>query len=595
MNFFSVLAIFGGLSFFLYGMHVMSSGLKKLAGSKLEGTLKVMTSNPFKGLLLGIVITMAIQSSSAMTVMLVGFVNSGLMTLGQTIGVIMGSNIGTTVTAWLLSLSGIESDNIVIGLLKPDNFSPILAFIGVLMIMLSKKGRQRDIGSIFIGFAVLMYGMQIMGNAVKPLTEIEGFTNLLLLFSNPFIGIVVGALFTAVIQSSAASIGVLQAFALTGSLSFGAALPIILGQNIGTCVTSVLSSIGANINAKRVTIVHIYFNLIGTAIFLIVFYTLDAFLHFAFVNQPVQVYHIALIHSIFNISSTAILFPFIRLLEKAACLTIRDKNTQESYVLLDERLMLSPAFAIAECSNQTVKMIRLARRALLDSIRLLENYDEKLAEEVEKNESIIDTYEDKLGTFLVQLSSKELAHSDSSQISQLLHTIGDIERISDHALNLKKAAEEMHDKKLQFSGSANRELSVLLSAVRMIMDMTVESFENGSREAAAKVEPLGEVIDSLKDEIKMRHITRLKNGQCTIELGFILSDILSNLERISSHCSDIALCMIQIKEDALDMHGYKLELQNSAQGGFKENFDHYKNDYSLPPAANSEEAYGEKG
>jgi len=582
MDIFSIITLLGGLAFFLYGMNIMSSGLEKLAGSKLEGVLRAMTSNRFKSLILGAIITAVIQSSSAMTVMLVGLVNSGIMTLSQTIGVIMGANVGTTATAWILSLTGIESDNIIVNLFKPSSFSPVLALIGILLIMVAKKDRSRNIGSILIGFAILMYGMEAMSDAVEPLAESEEFKQILILFSNPIIGVIVGAVFTAVIQSSSASVGILQAFALTGSLRFGAAVPIIMGQNIGTCITSVVSSLGANKNAKRVSIIHIYFNIIGTIIFMVVFYSLDAILNFAFIDENIKVHEIALVHSIFNISTTILLIPFTKLLEKLAYLTLPDKKAEEEEtVFLDERLLLSPAFAIAECTNQTVKMAKLARDTMIDAISLYDKYDEKIAESVVKNEGIIDMYEDKLGTFLVKMSSKELSQLDSNKISQLLHTIGDIERISDHALNLQKSAQEMHEKNIVFSNEANSELAVISSAIKSILNITYDSFEKADFALADKVEPLEEVIENLKEDIRMRHINRLKNGQCTIELGFILSDILSNYGRVADHCSNIAVCMIQIKEDALDTHVYLSEVKNSDEN-FSKNLISYTSEYTLP-------------
>lgn len=584
MDFFSILKMLGGLAFFLYGMHVMSGSLEKLAGSKLEGTLKAMTSNPFKGLLLGAVITIAIQSSSAMTVMLVGFVNSGLMSLSQTIGVIMGSNIGTTVTTWLFSLAGIESSSFFMRLLKPSSFSPVLAFIGVLLIMMTKRGKKKDIGIILVGFAVLMYGMTAMGDAVAPLAESDSFTRILTLFSNPFLGVLVGAVFTAIIQSSAASIGILQAFALTGGLSFGAALPIILGQNIGTCITSAISAIGTTKSAKRVAVIHFYIKLIGTVLFLAVFYLLNTIFRFSFAQGAINAPGIALLHSVFNISTTILLFPFQKLLEKLACLTIPDnKNSQETTVFLDERLLLSPAFAIAECSNQMNRMARLTKESYRDALGLYKEWNDTVAEKVERQEDIIDTFEDKLGTFLVRLSSCELSHDDSTRISELLHTLGDIERISDHALNLQHGAVEMHEKKLTFSPRAQSELETLTAAVNRIVELTFDAFENRNLQSAREVEPLTEVIGTLKEEVSMRHIDRLKKGQCTIELGFILSDILSNYERIADHCSNIAACMIEINEEnALATHVYVKDRKTSGEEDFNRRYDEYKQEYTLP-------------
>ena len=458
MDIFSVITLFGGLAFFLYGMHLLSTSLEKMVGGRLERVLRSMTSNRFKSLLLGMGITIAIQSSSAMTVMLVGLVNSGIMELGQSVGVIMGSNIGTTVTAWILSLSGITSDNVFIQLLKPENFSPIIALLGIVLIMFAKSSKKKDIGSVCVGFAILMTGMTLMSGAVKPLADLPQFRDILMMLNNPFVAILAGTLITALIQSSAASLGILQSLALTGSISFNMALPIIMGQNIGTCVTALLSSIGTSKNAKRVTAVHIYFNVIGTVICLSGFYIADSIFNFAFTDQPISSFMIAVVHSAFNLITTVILLPFCKQLEKLAVLTVRDKRVKAGAaeddphaVLLDERLLLSPSFAIGECRNATVKMADLARSTLLDAVSLLSHFDVKTADRIERNEQIVDNYEDKLGSYLVKISSKNLSSADSNDVSQLLHTIGDFERISDHAVNLLRVARELHDKNLKFS------------------------------------------------------------------------------------------------------------------------------------------------
>ncbi len=588
MDIFSVITLFGGLAFFLYGMHLLSTSLEKMVGGRLERVLRSMTSNRFKSLLLGMGITIAIQSSSAMTVMLVGLVNSGIMELGQSVGVIMGSNIGTTITAWILSLSGITSDNVFVQLLKPENFSPIVALIGIVLIMFAKSSKKKDIGSVCVGFAILMTGMTLMSGAVKPLADLPEFREILMMLNNPFVAILAGTLITALIQSSAASLGILQSLALTGSISFQMALPIIMGQNIGTCITALLSSIGTSKNAKRVTAVHIYFNVIGTIICLTLFYVADSIFHFSFTNQPISSVMIAVVHSAFNLITTFILLPFSKQLEKLAVITIRDKKLKPNAaadphsVLLDERLLLSPSFAIGECRNTTMRMADLARRTLLDAIGLLTHYDEKIAQQIEENEEMVDLYEDKLGSYLVKISSKNLSHADSNDVSQLLHTIGDFERISDHAVNLLRVARELHDKNLKFSEKAQQELEIFTKAVVEILNITTDAFDENNLQLAYEVEPLEQVIDTLKVELKNRHIRRLQDGKCTIELGFVLSDILNNYERISDHCSNIAVCMIQIKDSTMDTHGYLNEVKNSGEPRYTGYYNRFVDKYRLP-------------
>lgn len=587
MDIFSVITLFGGLAFFLYGMHLLSSSLEKMVGGKLERVLRSMTSNRFKSLLLGIVITIAIQSSSAMTVMLVGLVNSGIMELGQSVGVIMGSNIGTTVTAWILSLSGITSDNVFVQLLKPENFSPVIALIGIILIMFCKSSKKKDVGSVCIGFSLLMTGMTLMSDAVEPLADLPQFKDILMMLNNPIVAILVGALITALIQSSAASLGILQSLAMTGSISFSMALPVIMGQNIGTCITALLSSIGTSKNAKRVTAVHIYFNVLGAIICLSGFYIADSICHFAFTDQPISSFMIAVVHSAFNLITTVILLPFSRYLEKLAVLTVRDKRVKPAKqdphsVLLDERLLLSPSFAIAECRNATGKMAELSRDTLLDAIGLLSHFDEEIAGRIEKNEDIVDQYEDKLGSYLVKLSSKNLSSADSNDVSQLLHTIGDFERISDHAVNLLRVAREIHDKGLQFSEKAQQELEIFTNAIIEILSITTDAFLENNLQLAYEVEPLEQVIDSLKVELKNRHIRRLQEGKCTIELGFVLSDILNNYERISDHCSNIAVCMIQIKDSSMDTHDYLNEIKSSGEPRYTGYYKRFAKKYTLP-------------
>ncbi len=581
MDIFSLFTLCGGLAFFLYGMSVMSSGLEKMAGGKLEQLLKKMTDSPWKGLLLGAGITAAIQSSSAVTVMLVGLVNSGILDLARSIPVIMGSNVGTTMTAWILSLAGIESKNFWVSLLKPEVFSPVLALVGIILLMGSKKNRRRSVGNILVGFAVLMYGMELMKGAVEPLAEVPEFTRLLTAFTNPLLGVLAGALITAVIQSSSASVGILQALSLTGSVTFSAALPIIMGQNIGTCVTALISSVGVNRDARRVSVVHAAFNLTGTAVFLGLFYALNAVLRFPFTDRAVGPIDIAVIHSIFNLCTTALLFPFCRWLEKLANLVVKDGGKKERYTFVDERLLATPSVAIAECGGKTVEMSRLARDTLLKSLSLLDRYDEKTAKEVERSEDRLDFYEDKLGTLLVRLSSKALSDADSRNVSKQLHTIGDFERIGDHAVNLWKAAEEMHEKRLQFAGPALQEVQTLTAALREILVLTTRAFEEDDLSLAKEVEPLEQVIDCLIADIKSNHIVRLKDGQCTIEMGFILSDVLTNCERVSDHCSNVAVAQIETEQNAYEAHEYLNGVKNAGNADFQAAFDRYRAQYSL--------------
>lgn len=582
MSVFNIITLLGGLALFLFGMSVMSNALEKTAGGKLEKILQKMTDKPIKALLLGAAITATIQSSSAVTVMLVGLVNSGIMQLGQSVGVIMGSNIGTTITAWILSLAGIESDNFFVSLLKPSSFSPIIAFIGIIMMMTSKKTRSKDIGSICMGFAVLMFGMELMSNSMAPLAEMEEFRNIMVMFNNPLLGLIVGIIMTAVIQSSSATVGILQALSLTGGLSYGMAIPLIMGQNIGTCLTALISSVGVSKNAKRVAVIHIYFNLIGTAVLLSLFYGFNAFLDFPFVEKAIAPAGIAVVHSIFNVATTIILFPFGKQLEKLAVKTVKDKEAGNKNEFLDDRLLNTPSLAISECRNYTVKMAQLAKKSLLDSITIIGNYNSKTADKIVEHEQALDDYEDKLGTFLVKISSKELTKEDSNTVSTLLHCIGDFERIGDHALNMVKTAKEISDKNIAFSSEANAEILVATQAIKQILDITVKAFENNDAELALDVEPLEQVIDTLLSEIKNRHISRLTGGNCTIELGFVLSDLLTNYERVSDHCSNIAVSLIQISHSVFDTHEYLNDYKTSGGERFTTAFENYKKQYILP-------------
>ncbi len=581
MNIFSVIMLIGGLAFFLYGMHILSSSLERMAGGRLEYALKKMTSNKWKGLLLGAGITIAIQSSSAMTVMLVGLVNSGIMGIEQTVGVIMGSNIGTTLTAWLLSLVGINSDSVWMGLLKPENFSLIFAFIGIVMVMMSKKARRRDIGTALVAFAVLMYGMKLMSDAVSPLAESDSFSAMLTAFKNPLLGILIGALFTGIIQSSAASVGILQALALTGSVTYGMAIPIIMGQNIGTCVTAFISSIGVSKNAKKVSVIHIAFNIIGTAVLLPLYFGLDAIFDFAFTNLPINAAGIALVHSLFNAFTTALLLPFSNLLVKLANRLLGvDKPEVKAASFIDSRLFVTPSVAVSECNSLTSKMAGVANNTIAEAIKLLESFDTKQCERISEQESALDKYEDELGTYLVRLASSQLSDSDSIKVSKMLHTIGDFERLGDHALNILNSAKELNEKGLTFSGEAKAELKALEAAITEIMEITVLAEQNDDVKLARRVEPLEQVIDGIVAKIKSNHINRLKKGECSIELGFILSDLLNNFERISDHCSNIAVAVIELSRHSFDTHKYLTSIKYGS-GTFKRYFIEYKEKYNI--------------
>ena len=581
MNIFSICTLCGGLAFFLFGMHVMSKSLEKIAGGKLEATLKKMTSNPFKSLALGAGITIAVQSSSAMTVMLVGLVNSGIMQLEQTVGVIMGSNIGTTLTAWLLSTAGIKSDNVLVSMLKPENFAPIVALIGIIMIMMSKKKKRQDIGTIMVGFAVLMFGMELMKNAVSPLAEMEGFSKLLVAFKNPLLSVLFGAVFTGIIQSSAASVGILQALSLTGTISYRMAIPIIMGQNIGTCVTALISSIGVNKNAKRVTVVHMSFNIIGTVICLTIFYGLDAFIHFSFVDKPIGAVEIAAVHSIFNIVTTLILLPFSNQLVKLAKKLIPDSKEAEVAVLLDKRLIATPPLAVSQCREKTVDMAQGAKEALHEALAAMFDYSDKAVLNVEEKEQLLDEMEDQLSTFLLELSAVSLTDEDSRTVTELLHTISDFERISDHAINMIEIAQEMESNSQSFSDSAKDDFSTLFAALTEISGLTVKAFADNDTELAMNVEPLEEVIDDLTAEIRDKHIDRLRKGECSPELGVYLSDLLINCERVSDHCSNIAVSIIQIAKSSMRSHVYLSELKAQRSEQFIGAYNSYHEKYRL--------------
>lgn len=594
MSVFDILTMIGGLALFLYGMEVMGNGLSKASGGRMERILEKMTDNIFKAVLLGAGVTAVIQSSSATTVMVVGFVNSGIMKLSQAVGVIMGANIGTTVTSWLLSLTGIQGDNFILTLMKPSSFSPILAVIGIGFLMFSKNEKKKDIGTIMIGFTVLMFGMETMSDAVKPLADVPEFANILLMFKNPLLGMLAGLVLTAVIQSSSASVGILQSLCVTGAVSYGAAIPIIMGQNIGTCVTALLSSIGASKNAKRTAFVHLYFNIIGTTIFMIGFYALNAFAHFSFIDNMANPAGIAVIHSVFNIFATAILLPFHRGLEELAILTVRTSDEdekqsvqpaeegQDMLLLLDDRFIEKPGFAMENCYSVTSHMAELSRQALFIAMELLQKYDETKAENVLKLENKVDHYEDRLGTYLIRLSSRDLSEKDSKSLSMLLHCIGDLERISDHAVNIMEKAQEMNEKNLSFSDKGAQELEVYSRAVRDIMNMSIEAFKNDDIHLARQVEPLEEVIDYLNDELKQRHVRRLRSGECSVELGFVLSDITINYERVADHCSNLAVDLLRIHENVFDVHEYLEGLKENKDAAFREAYQKDKAVYALP-------------
>ena len=581
---FAILSLLCGLALFLYGMNVMGDYLKKSAGSGLKSILGKMTSNPVKGFLLGLGVTAIIQSSSATTVMVVGFVNSGTMTLLQAVGVIIGANVGTAVTSWLTAttqLNSAEGAIEALKFLKPDAWMPILAVIGLCLTMFVKRGRKKDIGYILMGFAVLMVGMNLMSDAV------DGFGDKLdWMFTsfnhNPLLGVLAGVVLTAIVQSSSASVGILQALTVSGAITWGGAIPIVMGQNIGTCVTAMISSVGANKNGKRAALVHLYFNVIGVVLVLGAFMILNAIFSFAFTSFTVDAWGIAIIHTLFKLILVVILGPFYKQLAKLAELTVRDKkDEEESTSLLDERLLDTPAFAVERASQVTVSMADFSYRALMDSLSLLDNYDSKRANAVRDLESKVDSYEDSLGSYLVKVSSCPLDDKDSADITKLLHIIGDFERISDHAVNIVESAEELREKKLSFSGEANREIGVMRLAVEEILTLTYEAFVNNDLDRAAEIEPLEEVVDDLRDRIKLNHILRLQKSECTIEHGFVLSDMLTNFERVADHCSNIAGCIIEISAyDALDMHKYLASVKQGGEG-YTEKYKMYREKYSL--------------
>ena len=586
MDFFTILTLIGGLSLFLYGMNEMGDGLKKLSGGRLESILSRLTSNRLMAFFLGFAVTAVIQSSSATTVMLVGFVNSGIMKLGQTISIIMGANIGTTVTSWLLSLTGISGDNFFLRIVKPSSFTPILAAIGIIMTMVGKTDKKKDTGKILLGFAVLMFGMETMSGSMSGLKDSPAFARTMVMFKNPILGILSGTILTAIIQSSSASVGILQALAGTGIIPISTAIPIILGQNIGTTITPILSSINGNTDSKRVALACLYIKMLGVVIVGVVFYALYAVVGFPFMEANASPFNIAVIHTLFNILSTIILMPFCTLIEKLTTLSVKErtknkKNKQTTFRTLDSRFLSVPSFAVQTCRQTVSEMAAISKKTLIDAITLIDKYDENIAEAIINNETEVDEYEDATSSYLLQISEQDLSQKDSREVSQLLHVVGDVERIADHAVNIMDAAKEIKNKNISFSPEAQRELSVMANAVREILSLAVEALVNEDLNVAKKVEPLEQIIDKLNHKIKRNHVERLRTGNCTIELGFVLSDILANFERVSDHCSNIAVCLLEIENNSLQTHEYLHNVKETGANEFFEFYDMYKQRYSL--------------
>ena len=585
MDIFSVISFLGGLAFFLYGMSLLGDGLSRASGGKMEKILEKLTNSRVKAVLLGAGVTAVIQSSSATTVMVVGFVNAGIMKLSQAVGLIMGANIGTTATSWILSLTGIEGSNFFLQMLKPTSFAPLLAIVGAFILMLSKNEKKKNVATIMVGFAILMSGMTAMSSAVEPLAEVPEFGRILVKFANPVAGVLSGMIITAVIQSSSASVGILQALCATGNVTYGLAIPIIMGQNIGTCITAIMSAIGANKNAKRAAAIHLYFNLIGTVVCMALFYIVNAFVRFDFLTDAIGPANIAIIHSIFNIFTTVLLLPFGNQLVKLAQLTVgkhedKEKSHEMQIPVLDERFLERPALAAEYSYVAAKRMAYLSRESLLSAMDLFEEYDEQKAEQIVKLEETVDQYEDKIGSYLVQLSSKNLSDTDSRSLTMLLHCIGDFERISDHAVSLMRAAKEMQEKDLHFSEKAEDEVSVFRASVKEIVDIAFSAFVTDNIKEAKKVEPLEDVIDDINIQVRNRHIRRLQDGQCTIKLGFILSDICTDMERISDHCSNISAYQVQMHESEYDPHAYSTEIRDHED--FRQQREIFRKQYVLP-------------
>ena len=584
MSIFNLFTLMGGLALFLYGMNLMGESLEQQAGGKLQVILSKLSDNPLKGFLLGLGVTAVIQSSSATTVMVVGFVNSGIMQLHQAVGIIMGSNVGTTVTSWLLSLTGIQGDSFWVKMLKPSSFGPILAFAGIILAMFCKSSKKKGVGNILLGFFILMTGMEFMSSSMKPLADMPWFSSLFLHFSNPILGVLAGAALTAIIQSSSASVGILQALALTGSVTYGSAIPIIMGQNIGTCVTAMISSVGASKNAKRAAFVHLYFNVIGVVLFLTAFYSLNALLHFEIIHDTVSVMGIAVIHSTFNVITTLVLLPFNRVLEKLAILTVPDGTSKDAAApLLDKRLLGTPAVATSRAHQCTVDMAQLAQSGLLKAMSLVHIWNDQVSDEVVEQEAQVDHYEDALGTYLVQLSGLPLTVDDNRTVNTLLYSLSDLERISDPSLNLRKSALEVRDKQVTFSHQALEDLNLVEWAVQDIVNLTVQAFANQDNNVARQVEPLEQVIDEIVHQVRSRHVERLQNGQCSITNGFILADLLTCYERVADHCSNVAVAMIEVAHDSFDTHEY-LQGVKADREGLDRMMDQYRKRYGLAQA-----------
>jgi len=586
MDFFSVLTLFGGLAMFLYGMDIMGGGLKKLSGSKLETILEQLTSNKYKGFFLGLAVTAIIQSSGATTVMLVGFVNSGIMKLAQTISIILGANVGTTVTAWILSLSGISGESaFFLKLLKPSSFTPVIAMVGVIMTFVGKKEKHKDIGSILLGFSVLMFGMDTMSSSMSGLKDSPTFAKLLVMFENPILGIIAGFALTALIQSSSASVGVLQAISITGAINFATALPIILGANIGAALTPVLSALNGNTNAKRVSAVCVYSKIISVVIIAGIFYLINFFMPFEMMGDTVGAVYIAVIHTTFNLLATVLLMPFTKQLEKLAKVTIKSKTQKheaDTFDTLDERFLSTPGFAVSKCRELLFQMADITKATMDDAFGMLQNgYDKKIAEDIEEKEGLVDTFEDKVGTYLVRIETKKLSEKESHMVTHLLHMVGDLERISDHAVNICSVSKEISSKGIEFSGEARKEIKTMIDAVTEILDISVRAFETEDRELAKRVEPLEQTIDVLKRQIKDNHIKRLRDGLCTMEFGFVLSDFITNCERVADHCSNIGVSILELKHNSLETHEYLSQVKQGGRNDFFNLFDEYQEKYKI--------------
>ena len=580
MSVFDIITLFGGLAFFLFGMNLMGSALEKLAGGRLKLVLRNMTSTPLRGFLLGTAVTAVIQSSSATTVMLVGFVNSGLMSLEQSAGVTLGANLGAVATFWLLSLSGIHGTSVLVQLCKPETFTPVLAFVGILLYMFQKNPRRKDVGMVLLGFAVLMFGMNVMSGSVAGLRDMPGFTHLLTLFSNPVLGVLAGTIITAIIQSSAASVGILQALSLTCTVTYASVVPIAMGQNIGTCISALISCAGTSRNAKRTALLHLFFNILSMLLLLPIYWLLDHFIHFPFTAQAATPLGIAIVHTVYKLISVAIFLPLSGWLVKLTQLVLPD-GKKDKTILFDDRLLATPTVAVARCHEVTLAMAENAAESISMAYGELVEFHNSIAVKVREMEGQVDEYEDHLGTYLVKLSAQAMSEADSAETNRLLHIIGDFERISDHAVNILESAEEVHDKKLRFSDQARKELAVMHNAVEEILHLSVEAFRDNDLTKATMVEPLEQVIDGLRDTLKRRHIERLQRGECTIELGFVLTDLLTNFERVSDHCSNIAGCLLEMAHEDMDIHAYLRQVRASDGSEYNNYYDYFLSKYTV--------------